>query len=234
MPSPPMGTRVRPRWLPAWGCATRPSRVWARCCWPSSTTEGRWTRAGEVAHRVEPDLKNGRGGLRDIQLLDALAAAQLVDRPTVDVQDARRLMIDLRVELHRRAGRARDVMQAQDAHEVVAAVGGELGVSDRYELARALSGAARTVVFATDTALRSARAALPKRGLAALRRAPASAVTAILTLGAPITAALQLVANGQVPGPMALAGHGAVLAAGVVIAWLALRPASATTRTSAA
>ena len=69
---------------------------------------------------------------------------------------------------------------------------------------------------------------------AALRRAPASAVTAILTLGAPITAALQLVANGQVPGPTALAGHGAVLAAGLVIAWLALRPASVTTRTSAA
>ncbi len=138
-----------------------------------AATEARWTRSGEVAHRVEPDLKNGRGGLRDIQLLDALAAAQLVDRPTVDVQDARRLMLDLRVELHRRAGRARDVMQAQDAHEVVTAVGSELGVGDRYELARALSGAARTVVFATDTALRSARAALPKRGLAALRRAPA-------------------------------------------------------------
>lgn len=63
---------------------------------------------------------------------------------------------------------------------------------------------------------------------AALRRAPASAVTAILTLGAPITATLQLVANGQVPGPTALAGHGAVLAAGVAIAWLALRPADAT------
>jgi drug/metabolite transporter (DMT)-like permease len=69
---------------------------------------------------------------------------------------------------------------------------------------------------------------------AALRRAPASAVTAILTLGAPITAALQLVANGQVPAPMALAGHGAVLAAGAVIAWLALRPARATASTATA
>jgi drug/metabolite transporter (DMT)-like permease len=41
---------------------------------------------------------------------------------------------------------------------------------------------------------------------AALRRAPASAVTAVLTLSVPITAGLQLVANGQVPalgiGPM--------------------------------
>ncbi|HSK59452.1 MAG TPA: [protein-PII] uridylyltransferase, partial [Actinomycetospora sp.] len=118
------------------------------------TTRTRWSRSGEVAHRIEPDLKNGHGGLRDIQLLDALAAAQLVDRPTVDVQDARRLMLDLRVELHRRAGRARDVLQAEDAHEVVAAAAADLGVADRFDLARALSGAARTVVFATDNALR--------------------------------------------------------------------------------
>jgi len=61
---------------------------------------------------------------------------------------------------------------------------------------------------------------------AALRRAPASAVTAVLTLGAPITATLQLLANGQIPAPAALAGHGAVLVAGAAIAWLALRPAA--------
>ena len=69
---------------------------------------------------------------------------------------------------------------------------------------------------------------------AALRRAPASAVTAILTLGAPITAALQLVANDQVPAPTALAGHGAVLAAGLVIAWLALRPAASASASTTA
>jgi drug/metabolite transporter (DMT)-like permease len=63
---------------------------------------------------------------------------------------------------------------------------------------------------------------------AALRRAPASAVTAILTLGAPITAALQLAANGQVPSPTAIAGYGGVMVAGLVIAWLTLRPAPAT------
>ena len=69
---------------------------------------------------------------------------------------------------------------------------------------------------------------------AALRRAPASAVTAILTLGAPITAALQLAANGQVPAPAALAGYGAVVAGCLVIACLALRPPSATASTAAA
>ena len=42
-------------------------------------THARWERSGEIAHRAEPDLKSGRGGLRDVQLLDALAIAQLAD-----------------------------------------------------------------------------------------------------------------------------------------------------------
>lgn len=58
---------------------------------------------------------------------------------------------------------------------------------------------------------------------AALQRAPASAVTAILTLGLPITAGLQLVSNGQVPTPDAVVGYGAGLGAVALLGWLALR-----------
>ncbi|WP_028924855.1 [protein-PII] uridylyltransferase [Pseudonocardia acaciae] len=131
-------------------------------------TRQRWARSGDVAHRVEPDLKNGRGGLRDVSLLDALAAAQLIDRPSAEVAEARLLLLDVRTELHRLAGRARDVPRTQDADDIAA----ELELGDRFDLARALSGAARTVGYAVDVGLRSARAALPRRGLAALRRAP--------------------------------------------------------------
>jgi [protein-PII] uridylyltransferase len=126
----------------------------------------RWAKVGDVAHRVEPDLKNGHGGLRDIQLIDALAAAQLIDRPAADVLEARTLLLDVRTELHRLAGRARDVLRAQDADEVAAV----LDIGDRFELARALSGAARAVAFSAEVGLRSARNALPRRGLAALGR----------------------------------------------------------------
>jgi len=131
-------------------------------------TNVRWERNGDVAHRVEPDLKNGRGGLRDVYLLDALAAAQLIDRPGLEVAAARLLLLDVRTELHRLAGRNRDVLRAQDADEIAA----QLEMGDRFDLARALSGAARTVGYAVDVALRAAKAALPRRGLAALRRAP--------------------------------------------------------------
>ncbi|MGQ0576107.1 MAG: [protein-PII] uridylyltransferase [Pseudonocardia sp.] len=134
----------------------------------TDTAQDRWTKIGDVAHRVEPDLKYGHGGLRDVQLLDALAMAQLLQRPSREVGEARDLVLDVRTELHRIAGRARDVLRAQEADDVASA----LGLGDRFDLARALSGAARVIAFAVEVGLRSARAALPRRGLAALRRAP--------------------------------------------------------------
>ena len=134
----------------------------------ADAARARWSKVGEIAHRVEPDLKNGHGGLRDVHLIDALAAAQLLDRPGVDVVEARDLLLDVRTELHRLAGRARDVLRAQDADEVAAV----LEIGDRFDLARALSGAARAIAFAAEVGLRSARSALPRRGLAALRRPP--------------------------------------------------------------
>jgi [protein-PII] uridylyltransferase len=131
-------------------------------------TNSRWSKNGDVAHRIEPDLKNGRGGLRDVHLLDALAAAQLIDRPGAEVSDARLLLLDVRTELHRLVGRPRDVLRAQEADEIA----GVLELGDRFDLARALSGAARTVAYAVDVGLRAARSALPRRGLSALRRVP--------------------------------------------------------------
>lgn len=127
-----------------------------------STTQDRWQRAGEIAHRVEPDLKSGRGGLRDSQLIDALAIAQVANRPSQDTVAARTLLLDVRTELHRLAGRSRDVLRAQDADEIA----GLLDLGDRFDLARALSDAARTIAYATDVALRGARATMPRRGLA--------------------------------------------------------------------
>ncbi|AHI00679.1 [protein-PII] uridylyltransferase [Kutzneria albida] len=140
----------------------------------TDSAKRRWMMSGEVAHRVEPDLKHGRGGLRDLQLLDALAVAQVIDRPGGDVAEAHALLLDVRTELRRASGRGRDVLQAQEGDEVATA----LAMGDRFGLARALSSAGRTVVYAVDVALRSARAAAPRRGLtsfgrAALRRGPA-------------------------------------------------------------
>jgi drug/metabolite transporter (DMT)-like permease len=57
---------------------------------------------------------------------------------------------------------------------------------------------------------------------AALRRAPASLVTAVLVVGAPVTAALQALASGAAPAAAGLVGNGMILAAGLALAGLAV------------
>lgn len=137
-------------------------------------TRARWERSGEIAHRAEPDLKCGRGGLRDVQLLNALAIAQLADvypnrssaSPIGSLGEAHMALLNVRTELHRVAGRGRDLLLAQHADEISVA----LHIGDRFDLARMLSDAARTISFYVDAGLRTAANALPRRGLAALRR----------------------------------------------------------------
>lgn len=137
-------------------------------------TRARWERSGQIAHRAEPDLKSGMGGLRDVQLLNALAIAQLADvypgqtsdSPTGSLGSAHLALLNVRTELHRVSKRGRDQLQAQFADEVGAA----LRIGDRFDLARMLSDSARTISYYVEAGLRTAANALPRRGLSALRR----------------------------------------------------------------
>ena len=99
---------------------------------------------------------------------------------------------------------------------------GFLAVTGRLEGLSALSAAQWGWVALTGTML----AGYVGTWYAALRRAPATAVTAVLTVGAPITALVNLAAVGQVPPLLALAGYGGTLAAAAVIGWslLGTRP----------
>ena len=137
-------------------------------------TKARWERSGQIAHRAEPDLKNGRGGLRDVQLLNALAIAQLADgypsrspaSPMGTLGDAHLALLNVRTELHRVSRKGREMLLAQYADEIGAA----LHIGDRFDLARVLSDAARTISYYVDAGLRTSANALPRRGFAALRR----------------------------------------------------------------
>lgn len=119
----------------------------------------RWRRSGSMVTMTHPDVKHGRGGLRDIELIEALALGNLCDAP--DLSPQRNLLLDVRTMLHQHAHRARDVLDPEFAVDVAI----DLGFADRYELARALAAAAREVDAALNTALDTARNALPRRGL---------------------------------------------------------------------
>jgi [protein-PII] uridylyltransferase len=103
----------------------------------------------EVAFLLEPELKEGKGGLRDVHVLQAVALATPVATDGGDaVQAAAEVLLTVRVALHRRAGRALDrlLLQEQDA------VAADLDYADADALMAAVAAAGRTIAWASDDA----------------------------------------------------------------------------------
>ncbi|MEO6627695.1 MAG: [protein-PII] uridylyltransferase [Aquihabitans sp.] len=107
----------------------------------------RQAKFGEVAFLLEPDLKEGRGGLRDVHALRWAETA----RPMLEPGDsdaltaAEAVLFGARVELHRLAGRPVERLNLQDQD----GVGAALGVS-ADELMAQIAHAARTVSWIAD------------------------------------------------------------------------------------
>jgi [protein-PII] uridylyltransferase len=112
----------------------------------------RHRRQGELAQSLEPELKESRGGCRDMTLLAALAEAWLADRPHGGVDAAHELLLDVRDAVHVVTGRGRDRL-ARDDHDAVAAL---LGYDDSDELLTAVSTAGRLIAYSVDGTLRRA------------------------------------------------------------------------------
>lgn len=122
-------------------------------------------RYGDGAFLLEPDLKESRGGLRDVTVLRALSASWLADRPHVPVDAAHRVLLDVRDALQVVSGKAGDTLLLAEQDTVA----GLAGAADADDLLTRVSRAARTVAFALDTTARRARQAAPARRL---RRSP--------------------------------------------------------------
>jgi [protein-PII] uridylyltransferase len=116
-------------------------------------------RLGEVAFLLEPDLKEARGGLRDVHALEAIAAAWIAAGPGPTVKAAHRRLIDVRDILQEVAGRATTRMVAQEQ----AAIAAVLGLADADELLRAVSEAGRTIAYASDVTWRAVEGSLRRR-----------------------------------------------------------------------
>ena len=112
----------------------------------------RHEKAGEVAFLLEPNLKEGRGGLRDVHSIDwACRAAvpgidQALVRPLAELERQMATLLDARVELHRVTGRASDVLLLQDQD----AVADQLGLADADALMASIAETARTIAWTSD------------------------------------------------------------------------------------
>ena len=105
---------------------------------------------GEVAFLLEPNLKEGLGGLRDIHALGWAVSAGLVltAEDADELVRANETLLKVRVELHRHSGRAAEVLRLEDQ----AAVAGACGYRDDDELMAALADVGRTVAWIADEA----------------------------------------------------------------------------------
>jgi [protein-PII] uridylyltransferase len=124
----------------------------------ASRVRERHERAGEVAFLLEPDLKEGRGGLRDVQSLHWASRARhlLWEGDDVALDGAYDLLLTTRVELHRRTGRAGDVLALQEQDSVASA----LGYAGADDLMRDVASAARTIAFRSDDTWRRIESSL--------------------------------------------------------------------------
>src|SRR5438067_2533114 len=86
---------------------------------------GGYGRAAEVAFLPDPDLKLGRGGLRDGHALGWAEAARriLFDTDDAELEGPSMLLLDCRVGLQRHSGRADSRLLLQDQDAVTAALG---------------------------------------------------------------------------------------------------------------
>ena len=118
----------------------------------------RHAQAGEVAFMLEPDLKEGRGGLRDVHALHWAEAARnvLLEHDAAGLDTAYATLLDARVELHRRTGRPSNVLALQEQDSVAEA----LAVTDADELMAGIASAARSIAWTSDDAWRRVRSSL--------------------------------------------------------------------------
>ena len=81
--------------------------------------------AGDVAYLLEPDLKDGHGGLRDVQSLwwAREAGLGLIPEDVIDLDHAYDTLLRVRVALHLATGRAGDVLRLED-QDAAAKTGG--------------------------------------------------------------------------------------------------------------
>jgi [protein-PII] uridylyltransferase len=106
--------------------------------------------SGELAFLLEPDLKEARGGLRDVHAIQAAAAAWVAPAPGPKVRTAYEQILDARHALHEVTGRRLDRLVLEEQDEVARA----LGLLDADVLLRMLAGAARTIAYAVDHTFR--------------------------------------------------------------------------------
>jgi [protein-PII] uridylyltransferase len=175
---------------------------------------------GELAYRLEGDLKEAIGGLRDAYALTAISASWLADIPHGEPEAARARLLDIRDALHITTGRSADRLLLQEQDDVAA----ELDLSGGAdELLAEVADAARTIAYACDVAWRRINQVLAGSTRAGRRVAAERFPLADGVVAAEGEAALALAADPARDPVLVLRAAAAAAGAGLPLAPTALR-----------
>ena len=121
---------------------------WRRCAKQNlaalrETIIERESISGELAYLLEPDLKEARGGLRDIQAIRAIAINENVPVSLDRLATAEALLANVRDALHEVSGRKRDQLLFIEQDKVAAL----MGFADADILMQEVAKSARTVDY---------------------------------------------------------------------------------------
>lgn len=108
-----------------------------------ASMQERHEKAGELAYLLEPDLKEARGGLRDINALRAVALSGAVEVPIERISHAEATLNNAREALHIVSGRNRDQLLFQEQDKVAEF----LNYSDADALMAEIATSARTIDY---------------------------------------------------------------------------------------
>ncbi len=138
-----LATDLATRALQSW--QAKPAR-WLRAL--GARVVERHEQSGEVAFLLEPDVKDGRGGLRDVHSLNWAECARrmLLDDDHSALAAASTTLLEVRIVLHRRTGKASDRLLLQEQDAVAAA----LGDRDADVLMARVAAAARAIAWTSD------------------------------------------------------------------------------------
>jgi len=107
----------------------------------------RHQRVGELAYLLEPDLKEARGGLRDITALRAIHRSSAIAVPIERISVAESILANVREALHVVSGRDKDRLLFQEQDKVAE----HLGYADADALMSDVAQAARSVDYLLDS-----------------------------------------------------------------------------------
>ena len=122
----------------------------------------RHQKFGEVAFLLEPDLKEARGGLRDVHVLKWVEESEQIlrDQENKSLEEAFEKLLEVRIELHRETGRRSDRLSLELQDDIAA----RLGYDDADQMMSEVATAARVIAWTGDGAHRRISRLLRDRG----------------------------------------------------------------------